>query len=646
MQGLQGVKQRLSTLREKVAGQRTFLLIFGPLKSGKSTLMNALSGAYVSEVSSLPAYPALVYVKHGEAQRFQATDYDGRVREFSDNVSLADALRADHEQLADAIAGAEDRGEDFDPTTHYPEAIRRMDIDVPAVHLAESGSVLVDTPGLYTRMRFGYDEMTRDFRDTASCAIFVVKTDNLFFEKVFEEFEELLSCFSRVFLVSNIDSSKRDLCPDGSLEASLESRDPSKIIDAFRSLSMGATLRDAIDDGRLKIYPIDLLKAASRVLGGGDEPAAGADAAALAPGDRRDDGFDAFVADLTGYLDSSAYLQDFMRDSLRRAQELTAETSGLLAGTGAAELALTTRQAREELERGRARLAALETLVQEPWEEAFQPLREAKEALIAEWREQSAEALDAAGQEELSAWMASDESWQALFETRLNPQLEREGGAQARQLLEQLRARVDDAHAGASFSEPQLTALAEAGLQPDAVLAPCKQAFGATVQAGTFRVGVAADDVPVTRTLGDLLLFRSRNRVRQELFGEDGSGTIDPDVKERRLGGAGVRTLREKLRETVRQEMPELLSAYADELVDEHVKAAVEALRSEVEQLDARLRDSIAATETTLELRQQAQGVLETLQSGTVRFEGELGQLQRHLVVHSDNGEAVAVDRD
>ncbi len=250
--GLQEVQQRLSTLREKVSNQRTFLLIFGPLKSGKSTLMNALSGAYVSEVSSLPAYPALVYVKNGEQRRFEATDYAGSRREFPDNESLSEAVQSDHAHLADAIVAAENMGDDFDPQKHYPQAIRRMDIEIPAAHLAESGSVLVDTPGLYSHMKFGYDKMTRDFRDTAACAIFVVKTDNLFFEKVFEEFEELLSCFSRIFLVANIDSSKQDLLPDGTLEPSLESRDPEKIIDSFRSLSMSATLRGAIEDGRLK----------------------------------------------------------------------------------------------------------------------------------------------------------------------------------------------------------------------------------------------------------------------------------------------------------------------------------------------------------------------------------------------------------
>ena len=94
----------------------------------------------------------------------------------------------------------------------FPEAIKRIDVKAPAPDMEESGAVLVDTPGLYSRMKFGYDRMTRDFRNAAACAVFVVKTDNVFLEQVFNEFSELLDLFSRIFLVLNIDSTKVDVC--------------------------------------------------------------------------------------------------------------------------------------------------------------------------------------------------------------------------------------------------------------------------------------------------------------------------------------------------------------------------------------------------------------------------------------------------
>jgi len=626
---LREIQQRLSTLREKVSEQRTFLLIFGPLKSGKSTLMNALSGAYVSEVSSLPAYPALVYVKNGDQHRFEATDYKGSKREFPDNLSMTHAIKADHARLADAIVTAENAGEDFDPKKHYPQAIRRMDIEVPAPHLVESGSVLVDTPGLYSRMRFGYDQMTRDFRDTAACAIFVVKTDNLFFEKVFEEFEELLGCFSRIFLVSNIDSSKQDLRPDGTLEASLESSDPEKIIDAFRSLSMSATLRDAIEDGRLKIYPIDLQSAATRALRDtdGETPVLPDERTEAAP--TRDDGFDEFIADLTGYLNSSNYLRDFMYDSLRLAQELTAEAEALVSGGAGAELTRTSAQTRELLERERARLSALDTLKQQDWDRAFDALRAKTEQVLERLAQQNAEQVETACQEQIAAWMESDESWNELLDKHLNPRLEHEADRQSSLLLEQLGTQMTAGHAGAALSNKQLSALRDAGVQIEEIMSMKPQAPEAATRAANLRLAVNPADVPVKRTWIDFLLFRSRARVRQEVFGDDGDRSVSPAIKRKRLGEASLDELRAAARHIVAHEIPSLQRRIAEKMVDAHSKACTQALQQNVSKLNARLQGKITPMESRLQTFQQAQAVLERIKSSSARFESELRDLKQ-----------------
>ena len=54
----------------------------------------------------------------------------------------------------------------------------------------------------------------------------------------------------------------------GTLVPSLEQEDPLRIIDAFENLAMGAPLKRAADAGRLKLYPVDLLRAASARLAG------------------------------------------------------------------------------------------------------------------------------------------------------------------------------------------------------------------------------------------------------------------------------------------------------------------------------------------------------------------------------------------
>ncbi|MBC53486.1 MAG: hypothetical protein CMQ34_06565 [Gammaproteobacteria bacterium] len=624
---LQEIQQRLSTLRAKVSKQSTFLLIFGPLKSGKSTLMNALSGAYVSEVSSLPAYPALVYVKNGEQRRFEATDYEGGRRQFPDNVSMAEAIQRDHAQLAEAIVAAENTGETFDPQKHYPQAIRRMDIEVPAASLAESGSVLVDTPGLYSRMRFGYDQMTRDFRDTATCAIFVVKTDNLFFEKVFEEFEDLLSCFSRIFLVANIDSSKQDLSPDGTLKPSLESLDPDKIIDSFRSLSMSATLSGAIESGQLKIYPIDLQKAATRTLSHGDHTpsdVAGDETSLAAP---RDDGFDEFVADLTGYLNSSDYFHDFKHDSLRLARDLSDEAGKLVTGNAVTELR---EDIREQLERERARLAALQNLEQQNWEHAFNTLQDTKGRLPEGLTELNAEQLEKSCQQQISAWMDSNESWNELL-ARLNPQIEQESVRQSRLLLEHLQEQLKGEHAGAEFTETQLAAFRDAGLQVEKTLDGCLHDLGKGTHAVSPKMEVTTEDIPITRAMSDYLKFRSRSRVWQQVFGDDGDRSVEPAVKQSRLGNDSLEKLHAIARDAVSRQMPELLQRYSDELADTHVSKCVAALEQKIAELKTASEKSIAPLESTMQFCLRAQDVFDRIKASSTHFSQELGELQSQL---------------
>jgi hypothetical protein len=117
---LMDLKHQLEGLTDKVAEQQAYVLLFGPLKSGKSTLMNALAGAYVSEVSSLPAYPCMVYLSHADERVFYVTRYDGRTERFTDPSALYVHVSRAHGELAERIRSAEERGEAFDPALALP----------------------------------------------------------------------------------------------------------------------------------------------------------------------------------------------------------------------------------------------------------------------------------------------------------------------------------------------------------------------------------------------------------------------------------------------------------------------------------------------------------------------------------------------
>lgn len=589
---LLSTRHRLRALMEKVERQQAYVIIFGPLKSGKSTLMNAMSGAYVSEVTALPAYPCMVYFSHAEQRELVLTRYDGSVERLSDVADMRAQMNSAHAELAEAIRACESRGDEFDPVTHLPRAVRRVDVRTPAEQLAGSGAVLVDTPGLYSRMKFGYDLMTREFRDSAASAVFVVKTDNLFLEQVFAEFSDLLRLFSRIFLVVNLDSTKQDLQPDGSLGSSLECVDPQQIVEAFERLAMNASLKEARDDGRLRIYPIDLLQAASKRLRAGH---AVDDDHAAKDGEPEDD-FSRFLSDLTQYLNSTDYLVAFLGDSLRQGSAILDELKGL---TGSAPVVELARQVEAlESERGErvARAAALARLASFGWDGALGAVRDDVERITIERstavRNETGEKADAA----LAAWFESDQSFGQLLREGLGGVL---GGyrdqvaAIAREVTQTVlgsdvavATALREQRAEIGRAQVDLTSVARATL----AALPAAPTRG---EAPKLDVPVAV--VQVKKTIWDHLLLRSQASVRRRLLGPDAAPEkpLPRKIKQKRLGATRV-----VLGEVLRARFARFATEVAKETVSDafaHASAAlVGAFRREIE---ARRNENTAALE-------------------------------------------------
>lgn len=610
-QRLRESRHRAETLSEKIAQQHAYLLLFGPLKSGKSTLMNAISGSYISEVSSLPAYPALVYAKHGETRNFQATTYAGDKLDFDSSRAMADAVSKGHEELAERILEVERGGESFEPHVHYPDAIRRMDVQTPAEALAESGSVLVDTPGLYTRMRFGYDVMTKDFRDNASCAVFVVKSDNLFFEKVFEEFNDLLGHFSRIFLVVNIDSSKRDLNADGSLEPSLESRNPQAIIEAFQSLAMSAPLREAYERGSLNVYPIDLLKAASWRL----RQAAGSE-----NGEGPGEGFDRFVEDLTSYLNSSDYLREFMSDSLRVGSSLQTEIANVVSDEASETLKKDRERWAKQLEVTRENQRALNDLAEVDWDTAFAELRSEKDRLLEEFAAKDRSALGDALTDGLEKWLDTDETLRALRDDYLNRHIQAETTSEAEEILERLRGRMNTRNGGARFELKEEHALEKAGLRPDGIAPGILRDLSSEHQPESPRFELAPEDVPLKRSFADFMLFRSKKASREKFFGPDGMSFIDSSKKRKRIAGKHLEALREKVKEYPQNDLPQVQREYVDRVLEAYIVRFGEELDRQREALEKQLVNDCSKYEEALKANGKMQSIFDRLEKANGSF--------------------------
>jgi GTPase SAR1 family protein len=579
---LNDLRARLRALVEKLGNQQAYLLIFGPLKSGKSTLMNAISGSYVSEVTSLPGYPCLVFVRHAEAPHFSVTRYNGRETVFANGSVLKDVIADSHVALAHQIRATEGRGEAFDPRTHFTEAIRRIDIKLPVQSLGESSTVLVDTPGLYSRMNFGYDMLTREFRDTAACALFVVKTDNLFLEQVFEEFNQLLGLFSRIFLIINVDSNKRDLQPDGTLLPSAESEHPEKIIEAFTTLSMAGPLRAAYDEKRVRIHAVDLLGAASSFLSGqrtGEtaEP-------------REREAFDAFLRDLTDYLNSSDYTTAFIRDSLRQGSNLCDEARAVVASEAVCQLRekqdTLTAQMRELDER----IEAADRLLKADWDATFEKVRAENSKAIASASRVTAEKLMMEMTSALDRWYETDASLKALEAKRWSPLLTEAGNT----LVDETRARVRNligtSLGGAEPAASIMTDLHAVGFRLGSAAQAAQPALTLEDNTAAYAGSIKEDDVPVRKSLADWLLFRSAGTVRRRLFGEDLSQPIAPEIKLRRLPDTTRDALRQIIDKTVAAKFPSAPTKYSETLLDNYIAK----FRSEALTGLKQLRDQLA----------------------------------------------------
>lgn len=594
---LNDIRARLRSLVEKIESQQAYLLIFGPLKSGKSTLMNAISGSYVSEVTSLPGYPCLVYVRHAEEPRFSVTRYNGRESIFANGGVLKDVIADSHIALAEQIRLTEEAGMEFDPRINFNEAIRRADVNIPVESLAESGTVLVDTPGLYSRMKFGYDVLAREFRNSASCAVFVVKTDNLFLEQVFAEFNQLLGLFSRIFLVINVDSQKRDLQADGSLRPSAESLHPEQIIEAFKTLSMAGPLRQAYKDGRLRIHAVDLLSAASSFLthNGNGSNGNGSNGHSAGIGiDPQKEQFGSFLSDLTDYLNSSDYTQEFIRDSLHQGESLCMEARGLCAGEVIAQLATRQEELAEEMRGLDERVAAVDRLLGVDWDATFEKTRTEDARMVTE----SAIAAGARLLNEmpgaLDRWRGTDESLQELADARWNPLLTGMADALAAESRERLHRLLGNSLGGAEPAAAVMSDLHLAGFNLGLAAEAARRSLDSPESSTSYLTVVRQEDVPVRKSFADWMLFRRIQTVRQRLFGADSTQAIPSEIKDKRLPEAAREAFVKTIEHTVKERFPSLPGRYSEALLADYVTKFRETV---VEQLRAK-RESLAQERT------------------------------------------------
>jgi hypothetical protein len=225
----------LERLERRTARAEVRILVIGPLKSGKSTLMNVLlENPCVSQISPLPSYPCYVEVRDlrrgsfGDPEEeprslfYRMGEEDGTPEEYS----LEEGLEKLNVLLDDFIACADDT------QIEYSQVVQKIDFwagGSPPEFYNGISAVLVDSPGLFFRARFdkafldfnagasaeggeqsNYSRIATTLLENSDVVVFVIRPEHLFFHMIAKYLRDFtMTPRVRVFILVNASSSSK-----------------------------------------------------------------------------------------------------------------------------------------------------------------------------------------------------------------------------------------------------------------------------------------------------------------------------------------------------------------------------------------------------------------------------------------------------
>lgn len=278
--------------------------VFGLIRMGKSTLLNALAGRYVSRIDALPTTAAMVQLYSGSGPA-QVSFLDGR-----------EPL----EIPAEADAVAEYTTQERNPRNE--KGVRAVAVPLPDAGLPED-VVLVDTPGLGDVLRVFSSHAELSLQGEAHAVILVARYGSVFHQENVEFLRLALERVPRVFFVVNCDARATNLTAQGLVpsewgpeaERALRMRFERDIAGRDRLFAQAA------EEERLEIFFVDVLAAAGARLqqtsGTGDEAGGSAE------------------LERSGYARFAAALERFVDDDQRWPRELDQRERELRAATQA-----------------------------------------------------------------------------------------------------------------------------------------------------------------------------------------------------------------------------------------------------------------------------------------------------------------------
>ncbi|MBK9384023.1 MAG: dynamin family protein [Planctomycetes bacterium] len=276
--------------------------VFGLIRMGKSTLLNALAGRYLSRIDALPTTAAMVQLYSGSGPAL-VSFLDGR-------EPLAIPAEAD--------AVAEFTTQEKNPRNE--KGVRAVAVPLPDAGLPED-VVLIDTPGLGDVLRVFSAHAELSLQSEAHAVILVARYGAVFHQENVEFLRLALERVPRVFFVVNCDARATNLSAQGLVPSEWGTAAESALRSRFERDVAGRDrlFAHAAEEGRLQVFFVDVLAAAGARLqqtsGAGDVVACTAE------------------LERSGYARFDAALQHFIADDQRWPRELDQRERELRAAT-------------------------------------------------------------------------------------------------------------------------------------------------------------------------------------------------------------------------------------------------------------------------------------------------------------------------
>src|SRR5690606_28859701 len=341
------------------------------------------------------------------------------------------------------------------------------------------------------------------------------------------------------------------------------------------------------------IYPVDLLRAASRRIASRRDAGSAQEEGAAA---KVDADFDMLLEDLTDFLNSNEYLKAFLQDSLRRSRTLIGEMKNAVEDDTVKKLSREVELLRQSCDDARSKVEKLNRLRQIQWRDHVQGLvpwlLERVGRLSTHVKAETHDPIARAIEE----WFQSTDSLHELLDRNLLPTFVAAHSRLTEDAEEALKRRVSEDVSGLTATEDLLADLQAVGLDMRETAAAALDGLKANATVESPAPILSSEQIPVRRSVGDWLLMRSGAAVRRRLFGpaERPDAEIEVELKDTRLGEPA----RDAIRDAAMAQFDAMMDKLAEALPEQLVRGYAE--RFEVD-IAERLEKAGAAAEQRLE---------------------------------------------